>query len=72
MQLVINKGSKEKDTHFSHTHPSRKLIFVSIMIPEVGIHDGKLIMSKVRRENLITIKRLCPSVELPTIQDNVV
>ena len=32
------------------------------MIPEVGIHNGKLIMGKARRENLITIQGLRPSI----------
>ena len=32
------------------------------MIPEVRIHNGKFVMGKARRENLITIQRLCPSI----------
>ena len=32
------------------------------MIPEVGIHNSKLVMSEARRENLITIQGLRPSI----------
>ena len=32
------------------------------MIPEVGVHDGKLIMLEARGKSLITIKRLRPSI----------
>ena len=53
---------KKKDTHFSHTHPSRKLILIRIMIPEVGIHSGKLVMSKTRGEHFIPIEGLRPPI----------
>ena len=53
---------KKKDIHLGHMHPPRKLIFVCIVIPEVGIHNGKLIVSKTRREDLITIEGLRPSI----------
>ena len=62
IQSVFIRGNKKKEPYLGHAHPPRKLIFVHIVIPEVGIHNGKLIMSKARRENLIAIERLCPSI----------
>ena len=32
------------------------------MIPEIRVHNGKLIVCEVRRENLVTIEGLCPSI----------
>ena len=43
-------------------HPSRKPTLICIMIPEVWVHKGKLVMLEVRREDLVTIERLCPPI----------
>ena len=61
---AISKKNKDKrrNTHFGHAHPSSKLILVRIVIPEVRIHNGELVVCKARRENLITIKGLHPSI----------
>ena len=43
-------------------HPTGKLVLIRIVIPEVGIHNGELIVCKVRREDLITVEGLHPSI----------
>ena len=53
---------ESKETHFSHTHPTPEGVLVYTFIPEVGIHNGHIVVLKVGREGFIPVQGFSPSI----------
>ena len=60
-EVSINKERKQKgDTHFGHTHPTFERVLIHAFLPIIGIHNGHVVVLKMRGEGFIPIQGLSP------------